>query len=146
MGREVANNDVRYAAYGVRGPGTSGPQPGFIPNPAAPATFDFTYKNGDFPSFGIAPGSPQDLFSNPAYGFFKSHWAFGDRSDIKGHSIRADFGYDVDDSDTNTITLSAGFRYGQRTVDFTSRSEERRVGQECVRTVRSRWLPDTKKK
>src|SRR3546814_2711370 len=42
------------------------------------------------------------------------------RSDIKGHSIRADFGYDVDDSDTNTITLSAGFRYGQRTVDFTS--------------------------
>ena len=120
MGREVANNDVRYTAYGVRGPGTSGPQPGFIPNPAAPATFDFTYKNGDFPSFGIAPGSPQDLFSNPAYGFFKSHWAFGDRSDIKGHSIRADFGYDVDDSDTNTITLSAGFRYGQRTVDFTS--------------------------
>src|SRR3546814_1732885 len=50
MGREVANNDVRYTAYGVRGPGTSGPQPGFIPNPAAPATFDFTYRNGDFPS------------------------------------------------------------------------------------------------
>src|SRR3546814_11351789 len=72
MGREVANNDVRFTAYGVRGPGTSGPQPGFIPNPAAPATFDFTYKNGDFPSFGIAPGSPQDLFSNPASGFFKS--------------------------------------------------------------------------
>jgi len=120
MKREVANNDVRYTAYGVRGPGTSGPQPGFIPNSAAPATFDFTYSNGAFPSFGIADGSPQDLFTNPAYGFFKSHWAFGDRSDITGSAIRADFAYDADDSDTNRITLSAGFRYGQRTVKFSS--------------------------
>ena len=120
MEREVANNDVRYTAYGVRGPGTSGPQPGFTPNDAAPPTFDFTYANGDFPSFGIAPSSPQDLFSNPEYGFFKSHWAFGDRSDIDGHSLRADFAYDVDDSFEDTVTLSAGFRYGQRTVDFVS--------------------------
>ena len=120
MEREVANNDVRYTAYGVRGPGTSGPQPGFTPNASAPPTFDFTYTNGDFPSFGIGAGSPQDLFNNPDFGFFKSHWAFGDRSDIDGHSIRADFAYDVDDSYADTITLSAGFRYGQRTVDFTS--------------------------
>ncbi|AKM08199.1 TonB-dependent receptor [Pelagerythrobacter marensis] len=120
MKREVANNDVRYTAYGVRGPGTSGPQPGFTPNADAPPTFDFTYTNGDFPSFGIAPGSPQDLFSNPDYGFFKSHWAFGDRSDIDGHSIRGDFAYDVADGFEDTITLSAGFRYGQRTVDFVS--------------------------
>src|SRR3546814_16252834 len=114
MGREVANNDVRFTAYGVRGPGTSGPQPGFIPNPAAPATFDFTYRNGDFPSFGIAPGSPQDLFSNPAYGFFTSHWAFGDRSAINGHSICADIGTDVDASETNPITLSGRLRARER--------------------------------
>ena len=120
MKREVANNDVRYTAYGVRGPGTSGPQPGFTPNSAAPPTFDFTYRNGEFPSFGIAPGSPQALFNNPDFGFFKSHWAFGDRSDIEGHSLRADFAYDVDNDYTNTVTISAGFRYGQRTVDFAS--------------------------
>ncbi|MBO9504453.1 TonB-dependent receptor [Qipengyuania flava] len=120
MKREVANNDVRYTAYGVRGPGTSGSQPGFVPNASAPPTIDFTYSNGEFPSFGLAPTSPQDLFNNPDYGFFKSHWAFGDRSDIDGHSIRADFAYDVDDSYTDTITLSAGFRYGQRTVEFVS--------------------------
>lgn len=120
LNRDVANNDVRYTQYGVRGPGTTGPQPGFTPNSAAPATIDFTYRNGDLPSFGLAAGTPADLFTNPAYGFFKSHWAFGDRSKIDGHSMRADFEYDVDDSETNAIMLSAGFRYGQRTVEFTS--------------------------
>lgn len=118
--RDVANNDVRYTAYGVRNG---------VSNPAAPATFDFTYQNGRFPSFGIAqlyngagvpvPGA-DTLFTNPANGFFKSHWAFGDRSKLDGNSIRGDFAYDVDNSDENTITLSAGFRYGQRNVDFTS--------------------------
>ena len=118
--RDVANNDVRYTAYGVRNG---------VSNPAAPSTFDFTYQNGKFPSFGIAQlyngvGAPvagaATLFTNPANGFFKSHWAFGDRSKIDGNSIRADFAYDVDNADENTITLSAGFRYGQRNVDFTS--------------------------
>lgn len=120
MTREVANADVRYTRYGVRGPGTTFPQPGTTLNSLAPATIDFTYQNGDLPSFGLATGTPQDLFTNPNYGFFKSHWAFGDRSKIDGHSIRADFAYDVDNSDKNTITLSAGFRYGQRSVDFVS--------------------------
>src|SRR3546814_19483446 len=32
------------------------------------------------------------------------------------------------------------FKKGQRTVR--GRSEERRVGKECVRTCKSRWLPD----
>src|SRR3546814_15021556 len=32
------------------------------------------------------------------------------------------------------------------TIDFTSRSEERRVGKECVSTCRSRWSPYHSKK
>ncbi|WP_066477901.1 MULTISPECIES: TonB-dependent receptor [unclassified Sphingomonas] len=122
--RNVANNDVRYTAYAVPTANPSSPT-GFShqpANPAAPATFDFTYDNrdGKFPSFGIASGSPQDLFTNPAYGYFKSHWAFGDRSEIDGQSFRADMAWDIDDSDTNAITVSAGFRYGRRNIDFTS--------------------------
>lgn len=119
--RDVANNDVRFTKYTVRQGAVGGPlQNGVALNSAAPATFDFTYSNGDLPRFGIAQNSPQDLFSNPAYGFFKSHWAFGDRSKIKGHSIRTDVAWDVDPSEKGKITVSAGFRYGQRTVDFTS--------------------------
>lgn len=124
MTRDVANNDVRYTAYSVPTADPASPT-GFShqpANPLAPRTFDFIYDNRDgrLPSFSIAPGSPQDLFTNPAYGFFKSHWAFGDRSEIDGNSIRADFGYDVDNDADNTITLSAGFRYAQRSVDFVS--------------------------
>lgn len=119
--RDVANNDVRFTSYTVRQGTVGGPLVGGIAlNSAAPATFDFTYKNGALPTFGIAANSPQDLFSNPAYGFFKSHWAFGDRSKIDGHSIRGDFAWDVDPSESGKITLSTGFRYGQRKVDFTS--------------------------
>ncbi|APG61883.1 TonB-dependent receptor [Sphingorhabdus lutea] len=121
LNREVANNDVRYTAYTVRRNGTGGALVGGAPgNPAAPTTWDFTYQNGKFPVFGLGAGTPADLFSNPAYGLFKSHWAFGDRSKIDGHSIKADFAYDADNSDENTITISAGFRYGQRSVDFAS--------------------------
>lgn len=122
--REVGNNDVRYTAYAVPRPDPTSPT-GFShqpANPAAPRTFDFIYNNGDgrFPSFGIAANSPQDLFTNPAYGYFKSHWAFGDRSSVDGQSLRTDVAWDVADGDTNKITLSAGFRYGRRSVDFTS--------------------------
>lgn len=122
--RDVANNDVRYTAYSVPTADPTSPT-GFShqpANPAAPATFDFTYdnRNGRLPSFGIAAGSPQDLFTNPANGFFKSHWAFGDRAELDNHSLRADFAYDADSDDTGKLTFSGGFRYAQRTVDFSS--------------------------
>ncbi len=136
--REVGNNDVRYTQYGVRGltggsngiPGEGGPG-----NPAAPATFNFTYQNAPFPVFGIGAGTPADLFSNPANGFFKSHWAFGDRSKVDGNSLRADFAYDADSGASNTITISAGFRYGQRNVDFTSGRYLADYSKKCVSGV-----------
>src|SRR3546814_13785539 len=34
----------------------------------------------------------------------------------------------------------------EKNVDYLDRSEERRVGQECVRTCRSRWSPYHQKK
>ncbi|MEO9599664.1 TonB-dependent receptor [Parasphingorhabdus sp.] len=121
LNREVANADVRYTQYGVRATDPGGALIGGVAgNPAAPATWNFTYGNGRFPTFGFGAGTSDDLFTNPANGYFKSHWAFGDRSKVDGHSIKADFAYDVDNSDDNTITLSAGFRYGQRTVEFAS--------------------------
>ena len=121
LNREVANADVRYTQYGIRATDPGGALINGVPgNPAAPATWDFTYNNGKFPVFGFGPGTSDDFFTNPANGYFKSHWAFGDRSEVDGHSIRADFAYDVDNSDSNTITLSAGFRYGQRTIEFAS--------------------------
>ncbi len=121
LNREVANADVRYTQYGIRQTDPGGALINGVPgNPGAPATWDFTYKNGDFPTFGFGAGTADDLFTNPANGYFKSHWAFGDRSKVDGHSIKADFAYDVDNSDENTITVSAGFRYGQRTVEFGS--------------------------
>ncbi len=122
--RNVANNDVRYTAYSVPTANAASPT-GFShqpANPAAPATFDFIYDNrdGKLPSFGLGSNSPQDLFNNPAYGFFKSHWAFGDRSDLKNYSLRGDLAWDARGGGTGTITISSGFRYAQRTVDFAS--------------------------
>src|SRR3546814_13685247 len=40
-------------------------------------------------------------------------------------------------SQTRTVTASAVYQ-----DDFAQRSEERRVGKECVSTCRSRWSPD----
>ena len=69
-----ANNDVRYTAYTVRGENGVG----FAPNASAPPNYRFTYlnNNGTLPSFQLVGN--QDLYTNPANGFFKSHWAFAD--------------------------------------------------------------------
>src|SRR3546814_11549456 len=44
-----------------------------------------------------------------------------------------------------TVTSITSYRkldnFFDQDVDFTSRSEERRVGKECVRTCNSRWWP-----
>lgn len=120
--RNVANNDVRYTQYGVPTANAASPT-GFAhapANPLAPPNFDFGYDNRDgiFPSFSIERG-PEDLFSNPNYGFFKSHWAFGDRADLTNYSGRFDLAYDLREGDRQ-ITVSGGFRYAQREIDYAS--------------------------
>lgn len=115
-----ANNDVRYTQYSVPRPDATSPtgfshQPG---NPAAPASFLFDYDNRDgvLPSFSLAT-SP-DLFTNPAYGLFKSHWLFQETSDLENYSVRGDFEYDPAFIAAGNVTITAGGRYANRTVEL----------------------------
>lgn len=115
-----ANNDVRYTQYSVPTADPTSPT-GFShqpANPAAPANYLFTYDNGNgkLPSFGLA--STPDLFTNPAYGFFKSHWVFGDQADLENYSLRADGQYDPDFIAAGNVTLSGGYRFASRDIDY----------------------------
>lgn len=117
------NNDVRYTRYSVPTAVTAGADdcPNTSPtgfchmpaNPAAPANFQFDYTNGDLPSFNL---SVADLLSNPDYGFFKSHWVFGDSSEIDNWSIRGDLQYDWPRAEN--VVLSGGVRLAERNVDY----------------------------
>jgi TonB-dependent receptor len=118
------NNDVRYTQYRVPTAVTTGADncptsspTGFchLPaNPSAPANFQFDYTNGSLPTFDLGVA---DLLSNSAYGFFKSHWVFGDNSDIENWSLRGDLEYDWPRAEN--ITLSGGARIAERSIDYT---------------------------
>jgi iron complex outermembrane recepter protein len=122
------NSDVQHAPYSVPTPDPASPtgfshQPSF--NPTAPGgangAYSFAYSNGG----GTLPevsylGTAADILTNPAYAFFKSHWAFGDRSDIESDAARADIQFDPSDSRDGKVVLSAGFRFSKRDVDFVS--------------------------
>jgi iron complex outermembrane recepter protein len=111
-----ANNDVRYTQYTVRREGGGA---GFAPNASAPANYLFTYDNGngELPSFTLV--NNQDLFTNPANGFFKSHWVFGDTTDVEDWSVRADMQWDPAFIESGNVTFSGGLRMAERTVDYT---------------------------
>ena len=102
------NSDVRYTQYTVR----NGTAAGFVPNPTAPATFTYSYLNGDNPTF--TPANPSQ-FTTPTSVFAKSHWVFGENTEIENGSLRADFEYTPDF--TEGLTISFGARYAERTVD-----------------------------
>jgi len=110
-----ANNDVRYTQYGVRAPGGGA---GFAPNATAPATYRFTYdnRNGELPSFVLANNA--DLFTRPENGFFKSHWVFGDTTDVENWATRADISWDPEFIESGGVTFTAGLRMAERTVDY----------------------------
>ncbi|MFS2316718.1 TonB-dependent receptor [Maricaulis sp. D1M11] len=117
-----ANSDVRYTRYNVPTADPSSPtgyshQPA---NPNAPANFLFTYDNngGTLPSFSLV--DVQDLFSNPDYGYFKSHWAFGDRAEMENTSARLDFEYTPDFITNTDVMFSFGARYSDREIDYTA--------------------------
>ena len=115
-----ANNDVRYTQYSVPTANAASPTgfqhaPG---NPAAPANFLFDYDNrgGTLPSFSLA--SSPDLFTNPAYGLFKSHWLFEETSELENYSVRADFEYDPTFIEAGNVTITGGARYANRKVEL----------------------------
>jgi iron complex outermembrane receptor protein len=114
MDSNSANNDVRYTQYTVRGANGVG----FAPNAAAPATYRYTYNNngGTLPSFSLV--GAQDLFTNPANGFFKSHWAFGDRTRSENWAVRSDVEFDPPFIESGAVMLSAGLRLANRDIDY----------------------------
>ncbi len=109
-----ANNDVRYTQYTVRG--TNGV--GFAPNAAAPANYRFTYdaNDGTIPSFTLVGN--QDLYTNPANGFFKSHWVFGDTTDAENWAVRGDIEFDPEFIQAGNVTFSGGVRLASREIDY----------------------------
>ena len=111
---QSANNDVRYTQYFVRGEDGVG----FAPNAAAPANYRFTYDagNGEVPSFTLV--DTPDLYTNPANGFFKSHWAFGDTTEAENWSVRGDVEFDPPFISANNVTFSGGLRLTNREIDY----------------------------
>lgn len=115
-----AHSDVRYTQYSVPTANAASPT-GYShapANPLAPANFRYTYNNngGVRPNFTLV--DVPDLFTNPDYGFFKSHWVRDTKADLENYSIRGDIEYDPEFiSGSNTI-ISAGFRYANRDVEF----------------------------
>lgn len=109
-----ANNDVRYTAYGVRGENGVG----FNPNASAPPNYQFTYDNngGTLPSFALVGN--EDLYTNPANGFFKSHWAFGDTTEAENWAVRADVEFDPPFIESGNVTFSGGVRLANRQIDY----------------------------
>src|SRR3546814_19747433 len=61
---------------------------------------------------------------------------------LTGHSFNAMFGWERNNFD-RIVHFSYGFllAYPLREIFLRVRSEERRVGKECVSTCRSRWSP-----
>lgn len=117
------HNDVRFTQYNVPTADAASPT-GFShqpANPAAPSGFGFTYDNRDgvLPAFGLAGAN--DLFTNPANGFFKSHWVFDNQGEFENWAIRGDLQYRPDFIDDQNLVVSGGFRYSSRDISFSRR-------------------------
>src|SRR3546814_13278715 len=69
--------------------------------------------------------------------------AFLDYAEMKDkHDYLQRFTVDTDEDIARTLAMFGGFTEGlQLFASFAMRPEERRVGQECVSTGRSRWSP-----
>jgi iron complex outermembrane receptor protein len=112
---DSANSDVRYTQYTVRG----ADRISFAPNAAAPPNYRYLYNNngGTLPSFSLV-GTP-DLYTNPNNGFFKSHWAFGDRTRSENWAVRGDVEFDPQFKPWGaTVMFSGGARLAERKIDY----------------------------
>jgi iron complex outermembrane recepter protein len=109
-----ANNDVRYTQYTVRGEDGVG----FAPNSGAPPYYLFTYDNngGTLPSFTLVGN--QDLYTNPANGFFKSHWVFGDTTEAENWAVRGDVEFTPPFIEAGNVTFTGGLRLANRQIDY----------------------------
>src|SRR3546814_17203411 len=55
--------------------------------------------------------------------------------------IRGELGFGHEDARDLDAMLGQGYRGSRYSFGYPARSEERRVGKECVSTCRSRWSP-----
>ncbi len=105
--------DTRYTQYTVRD-GVAG----FAPNSTAPATATYGYANGDYPVF--SPNAAlATAMATPSSVFFKSHWAFGDKSKLDDKALTADFKFRPEFGEGSGLILSFGGRYSENKVDST---------------------------
>ena len=51
-----------------------------------------------------------DLFTRPDNGFFKSHWVFGDTTEVENWSARGDIAWDPEFIESGGVTFTAGLR------------------------------------
>ncbi len=119
--KEQGHADVRFTQYNVPTADAMS-STGFShqpANPAAPSGFMFSYDNrgGVLPAFGL-PGASSDLYTNPANGFFKSHWVFDNRADFQNWAIRGDLQYRPTFIDNENLVISGGVRYATREIHF----------------------------
>jgi iron complex outermembrane recepter protein len=113
------NSDVRYTQYSVPTADASSPT-GFShqpANPAAPPNYRYTYNNnGTLPSFDLVGTS--DLYTNPANGFFKSHWVFGDSTELENWAVRGDLNFDPPFMEGESVIFTGGVRLANREVQY----------------------------
>ena len=82
------------------------------------ANYRFTYdaNGGTLPRFDLV-GTP-DLYTNPANGFFKSHWAFADTTEAENWAVRGDVQFDPPFIESGGVTFSGGLRLANREIDY----------------------------
>jgi TonB-dependent receptor len=124
---QAAQADVEHGLYATSaGIATSPTAPGCNngniascgSGPANPG-YTFSYTNGGTSGLpGIAyRGNYADVLNNPNFTTFKSNWAWANYTTQEQYALRADGAYDFGSHDTPASTLSAGIRFGSRTVD-----------------------------
>lgn len=102
--------DTRYTQYSVRD-GVAG----FAPNATAPLTATYGYTNGDYPVF-TPNAALATAMTTPGSVFFKSHWAFGDKSKLDDKAITADLKFRPEFGENSNLMISFGGRYSENKV------------------------------
>jgi iron complex outermembrane receptor protein len=102
--------DTRYTQYTVRD-GISG----FAPNSTAPATATYGFTNGAYPMFTPAANLATAM-TTPSSVFFKSHWAFGDKSKLDDKAITGDLSWRPEFGEGAGMVLTGGLRYSENKV------------------------------
>src|SRR3546814_12335081 len=119
---------------------------------------DLVALSGEDLDFGIVDSDPPVVGNNGRVTITLSGGGFSDGTEVRvlgddvdvraertiasadGRELHATFGWGPSVDPDDPIVVPPG-RYDVRASEGSARSEERRVGKECVSTCRSRWSP-----